>query len=384
MKRRTAVLAAVLAALAITACGNGDGVVINGTTAAEEDAATELPSEDLQAETSGQIDLDTTEGSGTKIEIITGETASSAPSEGQTAPENQEPETTKAPEPTTAAPTAAPTTAAPETTAAKVYEVKDVSKTMYATASVRVRQSYSTSSDVLGALDKGEQVKITGESANGWMRVEYKGQSGFVAKSYLTDTKPAEETKEASKPSGGTGGTTPGGTTPGGTTPGGTTSGGTTPGGTTPGGTTSGGTTPGGTTPGGRRNDFWRNDSRRNNSRRNDFWRNNSRRNNSRRNDPWRNDSRRNDSRRFLRRQRRFDSDWQCNVFGSHRCDDSDQQRQQLSVCMGKRCSGVGSRRESDDYLWNQRCRSEAGDQHYKVIDKPAAQGNYRKERCLG
>ena len=251
MKRRTAVLAAVLAALAITACGNGDGVVINGTTAAEEDAATELPSEDLQAETSGQIDLDTTEGSGTKIEIITGETASSAPSEGQTAPENQEPETTKAPEPTTAAPTAAPTTAAPETTAAKVYEVKDVSKTMYATASVRVRQSYSTSSDVLGALDKGEQVKITGESANGWMRVEYKGQSGFVAKSYLTDTKPAEETKEASKPSGGTGGTTPGGTTPGGTTPGGTTSGGTTPGGTTPGGTTSGGTTPGGTTPGG-------------------------------------------------------------------------------------------------------------------------------------
>ena len=98
-----------------------------------------------------------------------------------------------------------------------------------------MRAGYSTSTEILGALAEGESVQITGESDNGWMRVTWKGLTGFVSKSYLSDEPPATtaaatETRPTATQ---TGGTTPGGTTQtGGTTPGGTTqTGGTTPGG---------------------------------------------------------------------------------------------------------------------------------------------------------
>ena len=63
-------------------------------------------------------------------------------------------------------------------------------KTMYATASVRVRSSYSTGSEVLAGLAQGEKIEVTGESENGWMRVNYKGHTGYVSKDYLTETAP--------------------------------------------------------------------------------------------------------------------------------------------------------------------------------------------------
>ncbi len=253
MRRKMAVLAAVLTALTITACGDGGGVVINGTTAAEA-RNTGAVTEHKEPESSGEELRESTGGCCMKIEIVTGETTAAESMEGQTEPETTVAETTQAPKPT-----AAPTTAAPETTAAKVYEVKDLNKTMYATTSVRVRKSYSTSSDVLGSYGKGQEAKITGESANGWMRVEYNGQTGYVAKSYLSDTKPEEESSSSTSggsTSGGntSGGSKPSGSTPGGSTSGGSTSGGSTPGGSTPGGSTSGGSPSGGTpggTPGG-------------------------------------------------------------------------------------------------------------------------------------
>lgn len=63
---------------------------------------------------------------------------------------------------------------------------------------VNVRSSYSTASKPLGQLKKGESVTRTGistTSVNGykWIRVTYKGQTGYVAESLLTTTKPAEE-----------------------------------------------------------------------------------------------------------------------------------------------------------------------------------------------
>ena len=268
-KHLTILTAAAMTAVMLTACGSGDGIVINGTTAAESGiVAGETSGE--QAE--GNTPEETSKTGGTKIEIVTGETTAAVESlEGQTEPETTQEagkmiisaETattgttaaaTKAANPTNAAATKA---AAP-TTAAATYTVKDVSKTMYASSSVRVRSGYSTSTDVLGALSAGEKVTVTGEVENGWVRVTYKGHTAYVAKNYLTETAPATTNTSSSATSGTSGTnsssagnknqttTSPTTTINNGTTPGGSNSGHTTapdgsqaPGNTTaPGGTT--------------------------------------------------------------------------------------------------------------------------------------------------
>ena len=269
-KHLTILTAAAMTAVMLTACGSGDGIVINGTTAAESGiVAGETSGE--QAE--GSTPEETSKTGGTKIEIVTGETTAAVESlEGQTEPETTQEagkmiisaETattgttaaaTKAANPTTAAATKA---AAP-TTAAATYTVKDVSKTMYASSSVRVRSGYSTSTDVLGALSAGEKVTVTGEVENGWVRVTYKGHTAYVAKNYLTETAPATTNTSGSATSGtsGTGSSSAGNknqTTTGPTT---TINNGTTPGGSTSGHTTApdGSQAPGNTTaPGGTTN----------------------------------------------------------------------------------------------------------------------------------
>lgn len=214
MRKYLVILAAFMTAIMITACGNGDGIVINGTTAADSESSAAV-TEEGESETSQMAEST----NGAKIEIITGETEQGAGTESaaESLEGKTENQTTQAPTEvlTTSAPkaTTAPTTAA-STTAAQ-YEVKDVKKTMYATSSVRVRSSYSTNSEVLGALGDGEKIEVTGESSNGWMRVNYNGHTAYVSKSYLTDTKPTASTTAASnqttKPSSAVNsGTTPG------------------------------------------------------------------------------------------------------------------------------------------------------------------------------
>ena len=268
-KHLTILTAAAMTAVMLTACGSGDGIVINGTTAAESGI---VAGETRGEQAEGNIPEETSKTGGTKIEIVTGETTAAVESlEGQTEPETTQEagkmiisaETaatgttaaaTKAANPTTAA----ATKAANPTTAAATYTVKDVSKTMYASSSVRVRSGYSTSTDVLGALSAGEKVTVTGEVENGWVRVTYKGHTAYVAKNYLTETAPATTNTSSSATSGTSGTnsssagnknqttTSPTTTINNGTTPGGSNSGHTTapdgsqaPGNTTaPGGTT--------------------------------------------------------------------------------------------------------------------------------------------------
>lgn len=223
MRKQWMIFVAAMTALGITACGSGDGIVINGTTAAE--AGSDQP-EDGSSDSGAR---ETTYG--TKIEIVTGETTTAAETAAQSTEQwTEAAEQTEAP---TQASRPAETTRAqqPETTAAKTYKVTDVKKTMYATASVRVRASYSTSSDVLAALSNGEKVEVTGQSENGWMRVNYKGNVGYVSKEYLSETAPKTTTTAQnsgtsgtsnSKPSANTQNSKPTTTTGSGTTPGGT------------------------------------------------------------------------------------------------------------------------------------------------------------------
>lgn len=269
-KHLTILTAAAMTAVMLTACGSGDGIVINGTTAAESGiVAGETSGE--QAE--GSTPEETSKTGGTKIEIVTGETTAAVESlEGQTEPETTQEagkmiisaETattgttaaaTKAANPTTAA----ATKAANPTTAAATYTVKDVSKTMYASSSVRVRSGYSTSTDVLGALSAGEKVTVTGEVENGWVRVTYKGHTAYVAKNYLTETAPATTNTSSSTTSGtsGTNSSSAGNKNQTTTSPTTTINNGTTPGGSNSGHTTApdGSQTPGNTTaPGGTTN----------------------------------------------------------------------------------------------------------------------------------
>ena len=269
-KHLTILTAAAMTAVMLTACGSGDGIVINGTTAAESGiVAGETSGE--QAE--GNTPEETSKTGGTKIEIVTGETTAAVESlEGQTEPETTQEagkmiisaETaatgttaaaTKAANPTTAA----ATKAAALTTAAATYTVKDVSKTMYASSSVRVRSGYSTSTDVLGALSAGEKVTVTGEVENGWVRVTYKGHTAYVAKNYLTETAPATTNTSSSATSGtsGTGSSSAGNKNQTTTSPTTTINNGTTPGGSNSGHTTApdGSQAPGNTTaPGGTTN----------------------------------------------------------------------------------------------------------------------------------
>ncbi len=244
MKKQWIILVAVMTAFGITACGNGDGIVINGTSAGEEGN-----SQSEEGELEGQ---ETT--SGGRIEIFTDDTTpaeeSAAESTEQWIQETQpqtEASTTISYTPQTVGTTQA--VIQPETTAAKVYKVTDVKKTMYATGSVRVRASYTTSSDILAALSKGEKVEVTGQSENGWMRVNYKGNVGYVSKDYLTETapKPTETKAVASNQGTSQSGTTTKPTTTTGTNQSGTTTKPTTTTGTNQSGTTTKPTTTTGT-----------------------------------------------------------------------------------------------------------------------------------------
>lgn len=61
-----------------------------------------------------------------------------------------------------------------------------VNETVYTTATVNVRKSYSTSSDIVGSAIKGTQLKRTGIGSNGWSRVEYNGTTAYILGQYLS------------------------------------------------------------------------------------------------------------------------------------------------------------------------------------------------------
>lgn len=67
---------------------------------------------------------------------------------------------------------------------------KDMSGTMYATVDVNVRSDSSTSGAILGMLEGGDSVKVTGYTNNNWIRVNYNNQTGYVSSSYLTWDQP--------------------------------------------------------------------------------------------------------------------------------------------------------------------------------------------------
>lgn len=64
--------------------------------------------------------------------------------------------------------------------------VKDMSGTMYATTSVYVRDKAGTEGTVLGVLNLGDAVEVSGYTNNNWIRVKYQGHIAYVTKDYLS------------------------------------------------------------------------------------------------------------------------------------------------------------------------------------------------------
>lgn len=121
---------------------------------------------------------------------------------------------TPAPEQTTqTAPETTPTpesvsTPARDDTTEQEQLFTDCSETMYATTTVNVRDTYSTSGNKLGSLAKAQEITRTGigiGDADGWSRVVFQGQEAYVSSDYLSATKP-----QVSKPSTPTGGSSSG------------------------------------------------------------------------------------------------------------------------------------------------------------------------------
>lgn len=60
-------------------------------------------------------------------------------------------------------------------------EFTTVNETMYATQNCNLRSSWSTSSDKVGYLEKGQEVTRIGVSSNGWSKIKYNGKEVYVA-----------------------------------------------------------------------------------------------------------------------------------------------------------------------------------------------------------
>ena len=70
-------------------------------------------------------------------------------------------------------------------------QVTDKSDTVYVTGEgVNLRKGAGTDYDAITSLSKGTELKRTGETDNGWSRVEYNGETGYLSSKYVTTEKP--------------------------------------------------------------------------------------------------------------------------------------------------------------------------------------------------
>lgn len=103
--------------------------------------------------------------------------------------------TVKAKETVPQTPTTPSTPATTTPTTPEELTFTSVNETVYAKQTVNIRESYTTSSKILGSLQKGKEVTRTGVGSNGWSKVTYNGKTAYISSSYLTTTKPVEEEK---------------------------------------------------------------------------------------------------------------------------------------------------------------------------------------------
>lgn len=143
---------------------------------------------DVQYEEAVSVDEEQTKKESETAETKTTETEASE-TEAETEKETTAETETKAAETETAEKKAAE----PEKTQqdkASAASYTDVNETVWATYSVSIRSAASTDADKLDVLVGSYSITRTGVGDNGWSKVDYNGQTGYIKSDYLTTTKP--------------------------------------------------------------------------------------------------------------------------------------------------------------------------------------------------
>ena len=85
-----------------------------------------------------------------------------------------------------------------ENTVVEDVKVIGVDKHMMVNASgLNIRSSWSKESDILGVVNYGADLTVTGLGENGWVQVLYKGQVGYVNGEYVQDYEQVDNTASA-------------------------------------------------------------------------------------------------------------------------------------------------------------------------------------------
>ena len=215
MKKRALItlLALTMTAAMITGCGNKPSQDQAAETTQESTVESSEESTDAAPDESepGSDAEPTTE----STEDGSEQTSSEEPAEAQ-AEESQEPSqeaskesesASNATEPAAESGSAAQAETTPEVTPATTeaqapaeqsqtpeYDVTAISATMYVKNTVNLRQGPGSSYAKVGSLNKGDQVTVTGQAANGWYQLD---SGAFVSNKYLDSAAPAATTATA-------------------------------------------------------------------------------------------------------------------------------------------------------------------------------------------
>ena len=72
---------------------------------------------------------------------------------------------------------------------AELEKAEEKTRTMYAKTAVNLRKKSSTDSKVLRTVKKGAKLTMYGNSKDGWCKVSYKGDTGYVRREYIVTSK---------------------------------------------------------------------------------------------------------------------------------------------------------------------------------------------------
>lgn len=127
------------------------------------------------------------------------ETVAETTTEEETTEATTEADTTAAPSEETTEP--APEEAPEETPAETFAEYQ-----MYAAGSVNIRSGPGSDQEVLGQTGDGDSITVIGPEENGWLPVNYNGQTAYMSAQFLSDTAPTQAPANSGGGSGKSGG----------------------------------------------------------------------------------------------------------------------------------------------------------------------------------
>lgn len=78
-----------------------------------------------------------------------------------------------------------------ESPASADVEVTELDKTMYVTKLINVRSGPHTKYDRVTSLKKGQEVHVTGQTSDGWYRLDLDGKEAWCQEKELTEEAPA-------------------------------------------------------------------------------------------------------------------------------------------------------------------------------------------------